>query len=235
MEVLKNLMEVLKNLVGRKWVLVGACVVVGIVLGLIYAWEIDELEVINTTPDMLRQDLREDYLRMVVDSYSVNRDIELAIQRYESLGEYGEDTLEAVGANPGLVDPSALQNFRAVISMPITPEGGQDQGVAGDEQASPWRIILPVGGVIVLVGVAIATLLYKRSQWLRGDDIYAPQPAQGLNDILESRQVRQQYEAGPVHDPLATFRTTYALGDDSYDDSFSIESAAGDFLGECGV
>jgi hypothetical protein len=35
--------------------------------------------------------------------------------------------------------------------------------------------------------------------------------------------------------PLATFRTTYTLGDDLYDDSFSIESANGDFLGECGV
>jgi hypothetical protein len=35
--------------------------------------------------------------------------------------------------------------------------------------------------------------------------------------------------------PLATFRTIYSIGDDLYDDSFSIESAAGDFLGECGV
>ena len=39
----------------------------------------------------------------------------------------------------------------------------------------------------------------------------------------------------PSQDPLATFRTIYSLGDDLYDDSFSIESAAGDFLGECGV
>ena len=35
--------------------------------------------------------------------------------------------------------------------------------------------------------------------------------------------------------PLATFRTTYTLGDNLYDDSFSIESGNGDFLGECGV
>ncbi len=41
--------------------------------------------------------------------------------------------------------------------------------------------------------------------------------------------------APPAQDPLATFRTIYTLGDDLYDDSFSIESASGDFLGECGV
>ena len=36
-------------------------------------------------------------------------------------------------------------------------------------------------------------------------------------------------------EPIATFRSTYSIGDDLYDDSFSIESPTGDFLGECGV
>lgn len=35
--------------------------------------------------------------------------------------------------------------------------------------------------------------------------------------------------------PLARFETTYVRGHDTYDDSFSIENAEGDFLGECGV
>lgn len=35
--------------------------------------------------------------------------------------------------------------------------------------------------------------------------------------------------------PLAQFATTYAHGDDHYDLSFTIESARGEFLGECGA
>lgn len=35
--------------------------------------------------------------------------------------------------------------------------------------------------------------------------------------------------------PIARFRTSYGRGHDTYDDSFSIENAKGDFLGECGV
>jgi len=35
--------------------------------------------------------------------------------------------------------------------------------------------------------------------------------------------------------PIAQFLTTYTLGDDLYDDSFSIDSPSGEFLGECGV
>ena len=41
--------------------------------------------------------------------------------------------------------------------------------------------------------------------------------------------------AEPVAVPIARFRTAYTRGHDTYDDSFSIENAGGDFLGECGV
>jgi len=35
--------------------------------------------------------------------------------------------------------------------------------------------------------------------------------------------------------PAAHFMTTYVIGDDLYDDSFSIDAQTGEFLGECGV
>jgi hypothetical protein len=35
--------------------------------------------------------------------------------------------------------------------------------------------------------------------------------------------------------PLGHFFTTYQLGEDTYDESFSIETPMGEFLGECGV
>jgi hypothetical protein len=43
-------------------------------------------------------------------------------------------------------------------------------------------------------------------------------------------------QAAPKKEPaLAQFMTTYRQGDDLYDDSFSIDSVNGEFLGECGV
>jgi len=35
--------------------------------------------------------------------------------------------------------------------------------------------------------------------------------------------------------PVVQYLTTYSLGNDLYDDSFSIDSPTGEFLGECGV
>ena len=42
-------------------------------------------------------------------------------------------------------------------------------------------------------------------------------------------------ETGPALPSLWHFVTSYALGNDTYDESFSVETSAGDFLGECGV
>jgi hypothetical protein len=43
------------------------------------------------------------------------------------------------------------------------------------------------------------------------------------------------YAASGAEPPTAQFMASYKIGDDLFDDSFSIDSAAGEFLGECGV
>jgi hypothetical protein len=51
-----------------------------------------------------------------------------------------------------------------------------------------------------------------------------------------SRQaVQTDYEALGEERPVAQFMTTYLIGDDLFDDSFSIDSPTGEFMGECGV
>jgi hypothetical protein len=56
----------------------------------------------------------------------------------------------------------------------------------------------------------------------------------GVTEIGSGSEVRERVEAGE-EPPLAQFMTTYMLGDDLFDDSFSVDSPAGEFLGECGV
>ena len=50
-----------------------------------------------------------------------------------------------------------------------------------------------------------------------------------------ARPVEKSDWSGEERPPLSQYQTVYALGDDRYDMSFSIENEAGDFLGECGV
>jgi len=46
---------------------------------------------------------------------------------------------------------------------------------------------------------------------------------------------RTDFSTAGVEAPIVQFMTTYLHGDDLYDDSFSIETPAGEFLGECGM
>jgi len=55
----------------------------------------------------------------------------------------------------------------------------------------------------------------------------APRPARAAP--------RTDFESLGVAPPITQNMTTYVLGDDLYDESFSIDTASGDFLGEYGV
>ena len=46
---------------------------------------------------------------------------------------------------------------------------------------------------------------------------------------------KTDFESKGVKPPIVQFMTTYLQGDDLYDDSFSIETSSGEFLGETGV
>ena len=66
-------MSSLLELLFKKPLVVGAvALILGIIIGIPIGW--NTVTVVNTTPDVLRFDLQEDYLRMAIDSFGVNPD-----------------------------------------------------------------------------------------------------------------------------------------------------------------
>lgn len=268
-------MDAVREYLQSKWAIAAVGLVLGVVLGLAYGWWIDPVDWENATPDLLRPDLRADYLRMAIDSYSVNKDVDLAVERYERLEPFAQETLRAVGANPGEVSTTAIQNFSAVIEIFENPDGEQAPA-GGEEGAQPSevqggepdraegedpsrepaagstaaRFILPVCGATLLIGLLLVGALILRGRLeesVEEEDYLQPgydmpeefdlaEAGFGLDeDQAPPDELRDEEFPATDIEPLATFRTIYSLGEDSYDDSFSIESPTGDFLGECGV
>jgi hypothetical protein len=222
-------MDAIKEFIQRKWTLVGIALIGGIILGLLYAWQLNPVEWINGVPSQLRRDLQVDYLRMVIDSYAVNLDPTLAQDRYESLGEERGKILAEVGKDPGDLDPSEIQKFQALVAVesPIEEPPEPEEEAAGFTAS---KILLPVLIVTFVLGVLLAGALFiRRRMEAEPEEVYAEPGFEMVEDEVEPIGV----EIGDQ--PLANFRTTYTIGDDLYDDSFSIESPTGDFLGECGV
>lgn len=208
----------------------------GIILGVIYGWVINPVEWSDADISHLREDLQVDYLRMAIDSYAYNKDAVLATERYNQLGEGADQVLAVVVDNPLNVKPEDITAFTVAVgaSPPLLPGVTAEPGT---EQPSATggglrRILLPLFCVVVLVLVAGLAFLFffrARSERATGTGTARPAPRQ------EPQTEWTDYASIGEEPPMVQFMASYKLGDDLFDDSFSIDSPVGEFLGECGV
>jgi len=212
--------------------LVGA--ILGIILGLTYGWVINPTEFYNTEVAQLREDLKVDYLRMAIDSYALNKDAEKAEARFERLGEDPSQYLEIIELNPGNQLISDIDAFRDVVTLTSMGEDleGEPAGQPVEEGKSGgnflrWALLITV----ILAGALVARYFLTQREPAAAKPKSAASIAQDITSQMETTDYEQEGEGPPMHQ----FVTTYVLGDNLFDDSFSIESAAGEFLGECGV
>jgi hypothetical protein len=64
-----------------RWVRFLVVLFIGFGIGLLYGWYVDPVDYVDTFPDTLREDYKADYVLMVAETYQVEQDIDLAIER----------------------------------------------------------------------------------------------------------------------------------------------------------
>lgn len=207
--------------------------VVGLIIGLpVLGWGLWPVQWKDAEPRFLREDLKQDYLCMVIDSYARRGDVSAAAARFELLGEDAQAILDQIRPGTCNLNENDINTFRAAVLGPVVPKP-VTEATPGKETAAktPSRLGLIIGLCVVtlLVGAAAVYLLVIRRRGIR---IGAPaEAAEEHGGIAE----RTDFTSAGQEPPIAQFMTTYMIGDDLYDDSFSIDSPSGEFLGECGV
>jgi hypothetical protein len=214
--------------------------VVGLILGwFVIGWGLWPVQWTDADPQHLRQDLKEDYLRMAIDSYTLNKDAALAKQRYEALGPDADQVMQAVVSDPqtqalAVAFAAAVQTEPGAIS-PVTPgllETPTPETAAKPSSANLIRnVLLVMCGAVLLIAAGLVALYFLRQRQVRERAVPPSTTAQPAAHEVEW----SDYEAGSQEPPMVQFMASYKLGDDLFDDSFSIDSPAGEFLGECGV
>jgi hypothetical protein len=243
-----NIVNQLKALFAKPLVAAAAGFLIGLIIGLpILGWWLMPVQWTDASAQHLRMDLKQDYLKMAIQAYSVDKDDAAAIRRWQELGPEAKDILTKLMTDKGL-KPEAIalfsekvQNGKPVVAVPQQP-GQATQPAAAQPTAAPATSdggvspILLLGLMCVLllvIGGALAYLLVFRKKKLAAGPSVATPVAQAM-EINKTAQ-RTDYTGQGDNPPVAQFMTTYMVGDDLYDDSFSIDSPSGEFLGECGV
>jgi hypothetical protein len=204
--------------------------VVGVIVGLLIGWQTKEFA--DATPSYLRADLQVDYLRMAIDSYRVNQDPNLAVRRWQALGPGAQPAFTEIQKNPNGIDPDVINAYGELVTRVLSANGTQPIEEKGS--GSPLtRMIVIGGGILALIVIlAAAFIFYQRIFGRRGSgEVTAVMQSVEISRNAEKTDFEQLGLAPPITQTM----TTYILGDDLYDESFSIDTPAGEFMGEYGV
>ena len=224
-------MDALREQLNRPLVVGVVSFVVGLIIGLVVlGWWLWPVEWTDAAPEHLRTEFQEVYLRMAIDSYTLNPDPVAAQQRIDEVGEESTEILAEIETTPGNQDQDSIEVFVAISA-------GEEIGEVPDEAAPPAEedggglstalVVLCIVGVIIIIGLVVAFLFRDQIKGLM---------TSGESEEIDTVEEDYVDYAPPGEEPpMAQFMTTYNLGNDLYDDSFSIDSQSGEFLGECGV
>jgi hypothetical protein len=194
----------------------------GLLVGLIIlGWLIWPVQWKDAAPVDLQQGYRQIYLETVArisqDDPSVNVRRLLGDESW-STEKLTRDLNQAYN---DVADGATRQLLSSLGSkLGITVDGTVEEPAGGG-----LGNILLVAFVVLILSFTVLALLRWRQ---RGA---APVAVGGDPEkVAAARTVWSETEA-----PMAQFVTSYGIGDDYYDQSFSIETTTGEFLGECGV
>ncbi len=90
----------------------------GVFVGLvILGWWLFPVQWTGGTLEIVDAQIQEDWLRMAIDSYSINQDQELAQSRYEALGSQKEVVLATIWDNPGQQSPVSIKEYSVAVGV----------------------------------------------------------------------------------------------------------------------
>lgn len=209
---------------------------IGFLLGLcigwfIIGWGIWPVQWTDAAPEHLRQDFQEDYLRMAIFSYAQDKDANQAAERFDALGEVGNELLQKFEGDPQ-TQPFAVEFRMAVqappIATPVVMTTSDEQEPTSSNLIRNLFFVMCGATLLVVAGLLTLFFLRKRSV---GEKVKPPE----MEESLAHDVAWPEYQPEVEDAPMAQYMASYKLGDDLFDDSFSIDSPAGEFLGECGV
>jgi hypothetical protein len=232
--------------------------VVGILLGWWgLGWGLWPVDFVNGNVSQLAPNLQQDWVRLTAAEYALNPNIDRAAARINQLGTDGpkviSDTLTASKGEEQLRVAQLMQVLK--LSGHLGPSSTPGQTAAKPSLLDQFKLPLLGCSLLIVLLLAAGGVWYLWSTGALGRPAAPRASAAGGGGAVTVARARASLggstrgataatRAAPAASsaasptggpPVAQFMTTYVLGDDLYDDSFSVDAPDGSFLGECGM
>ncbi len=180
------------------WIFLALAVIVGLSIGLFLGWVVWPVQWVDASPDLLRIEFQEDWMNMAIDSYTVNQNIPLADQRYNSLGAAAPEILADIQEAPVWVSPAEVDAFTAAVTgeESAAAPGAEATAVPAETTQSTklgWYvallILLALAAIVLLIMLVMRLLRHSHAQQP------APEPAQAVDVTGEEPAVAAPVEA----------------------------------------
>ena len=225
---------------------------IGLLLGYFVAYNIAPNIYVNAQPVNLSQPYQQEYVKMVAWQMSASGQTQNAATQLAALGD-AKEVLTAMLADPNLSnDPLLAPKLQALQPFAADNQAQLDQISGSFPHGNATPILCFLLLAIVVGGLIIVDSLIPLSTFV---PIPGSRPApssdsttvvSGLDSDVRKAQAQAQATAqatpraatpvvqGVSGPPVASHVFAYLLNDDNYDDSSTIETPSGQFLGEMG-
>jgi len=226
--------------------------VLGMILAFLWAYVISPTVYTGASPVHLSDDYKQEYIKQVAWELATNpNDPNMQSTAQRQLGYLGNapEELNALmtklqGSNPNDPIIPLLTNLKPLAQDNPAELAKIQPGLLNSNIMPFLCVIIPailIGGAVIVNTIIPVTLLFQRRSKERST-VEQGLDAARRKAMEDARKAAAAAPAPPaaagVVDrgaPVGQYMSTYILGDDLYDDSFSIETATNEFLGETGA
>ncbi|MEP7287259.1 MAG: hypothetical protein ABI947_16005 [Chloroflexota bacterium] len=216
----------------------------GLALGFIWAYILAPTVYTGAGPVNLSESWQTEYVKQVAWQLQATNDESNAKTQLSRLGDSDKIVSEMVQTN---TDSQLAPLLQRLQPLAVKDDAELSKVTPGffNSNLTPFLCLLGVaiifGGAVVVNTIIPVTLLFQGRSKERST-VAVGQEKERRKAMEAAKKAAAAAPAPPAAanaiergTPTGQYMSTYILGDDLYDDSFSIETAAGEFLGETGA
>jgi len=231
-------------------------VLLGLIIGLAWTYWVAPIKFYDAEPVHLADGYKDQWIKMTAVELDESGDVEEARAKIISAG-ITPDMIRALIEENQQTDPALVAQLTPLLDLAQANEAAASDQAAKIERSALQSVLGPLACLVGTAVIGLVLAIIFSFYWAfpkSGQGRAVPAPGAGtpgssaapprvtastahverLTAQKAAVEQKTDFSAAGEKPPVGQYMSTYILGDDLYDESFSIETPSGEFLGECG-